>query len=256
MIKAIFFDVDGTLLSHQYGNVSSNVKTALMQLKQKGMKLFAATGRHRLELEALPVNDLPFDGYVTLNGQICLDARQRVLYDSPIAAADTKTVISYFKQNKIPIMIIELNDMYINFVNSAVCTAQKAISTPVPPCGIYSGNEVYQFIVFDHRSQVQALVEPLTSCKMSEWNCFAFDIIPRQGGKVSGIQKILKHYHINQNEIMAFGDGENDMDMLEYAGIGVAMGNADKKVQDQADYVTADVDHDGVVQALRYFKLI
>ena len=54
----------------------------------------------------------------------------------------------------------------------------------------------------------------------------------------------------------AFGDAENDIDMLEYCGIGVAMGNAQEKVKEIADYVTTDVDRDGIKNALRYFSII
>lgn len=256
MIKAVFFDMDGTLLSHQSGDVPTSTKAALMNLKQCGIKIFAATGRHMMELKELAVDDLPFDGFVTLNGQICLNETKELLYDSPIDYADVKTMVTCFEQQDIPIMIIESNNMYINFVNQAVRDAQKAISTAVPPCANYHGDKVYQFIVFDKKTQVQHLINQLTSCKINEWNAYAFDVIPQKGGKVTGIKEMLKHYHIKQNEIMAFGDGDNDIDMLQYASIGVAMGNADKDVQKHADYVTDGVNHDGIVHALQYFKLI
>ena len=84
MIKAIFFDIDGTLLSHQIGDVPASTKDAIRQLKEKGIKIFAATGRHMSQLEKLPVKGLPFDGYVTLNGQICMDANKTIVYDVPI----------------------------------------------------------------------------------------------------------------------------------------------------------------------------
>ena len=70
MIKAIFFDIDGTLLSHTTGRVPESTEFAIHQLRKKGIRLFVATGRHKLEIEELPVNKLSFDGYITLNGQI------------------------------------------------------------------------------------------------------------------------------------------------------------------------------------------
>ena len=75
MIKAIFFDIDGTLLSHTTGRVSAEAAEALALLRRKGILLLAATGRHILEFSDLPVNHLEFDGYVTLNGQLCLDRK-------------------------------------------------------------------------------------------------------------------------------------------------------------------------------------
>ena len=82
------------------------------------------------------------------------------------------------------------------------------------------------------------------------------NITPKFGGKASGIQKYLDQHGIQKEETMAFGDGENDIEMLQFAGIGVAMGNADKRVKEQADYVTSTVDEGGIEQALRYFGLI
>ena len=73
---------------------------------------------------------------------------------------------------------------------------------------------------------------------------------------MSGIQKVLEHYGIRREEIIAFGDGENDMDMLQFAGIGVAMGNAGPEVKEAADYVTEHIDEDGLEKALRHYGLL
>ena len=75
-------------------------------------------------------------------------------------------------------------------------------------------------------------------------------VIPEKGGKVAGIRRVLEDFAISREEIMAFGDGENDMDMLEFAGTGIAMGNADPQVKARADEVTESVDENGVVRAL------
>ena len=81
-------------------------------------------------------------------------------------------------------------------------------------------------------------------------------MIPKQGGKTAGIESILKHYGIKKEEIMAFGDAENDIEMLQYAQIGVAMGNADDEVKEAADYVTDMVDSDGIYKALKHFRIL
>ena len=70
------------------------------------------------------------------------------------------------------------------------------------------------------------------------------------------MQVFLDEHGLKRSEIMAFGDGENDKDMLEFAGIGVAMGNAGDSVKAVADYVTDSVDEQGIENALRYFGLI
>ena len=78
MIRAIFFDVDGTLLSHKTKEVPSSARRSLALLKERQIKVFLSTGRHALELDELPVQDLTFDGYITLNGQLCLDGDKNI----------------------------------------------------------------------------------------------------------------------------------------------------------------------------------
>ena len=256
MIKAVFLGMDGTVISHKQGKVLESTKDAICQLRERGIKVFAATGRHILEMEELPVKGISFDGYVMLNGQICLDGEKELVYDFPIAAEDTKRMITVFEEKKIPVMLVGLNRMYINFVDEKVRAAQKAISTAVPKVGSYNGENVYQFIVYDSEGKVQQLMENLTDCKENVWNPMAFDIIPKRGGKAAGIRQILEHFKIGQEEIMAFGDGDNDIDMLRYAHIGVAMGNAGEHVKTHADYVTACVDDDGIYKALKVYGLL
>lgn len=256
MIKAIFFDIDGTLLSHTTGRVPESTEFAIHQLRKKGIRLFVATGRHKLEIEELPVNKLSFEGYITLNGQIYLNAYGKLTHSVPIKAADTLKMISIFERKEIPVLLVERNRMYINFVNESVCYAQEAISTPVPEVGIYRGDQIYQCIVFDDGSRVNTLIKELSTCKMSRWNPYGVDIISKEGGKVAGIRCCLQHFHLASSEIMAFGDGENDRDMLHYAGVGIAMGNADDIVKGSADYVTESVDRDGIYAALQHYKML
>jgi hydroxymethylpyrimidine pyrophosphatase-like HAD family hydrolase len=174
MIKAVFLDMDGTVISHKQGKVLESTKDAICQLRERGIKVFAATGRHILEMEELPVKGISFDGYVMLNGQICLDGEKQLVYDFPIAAEDTKRMIAVFEEKKIPVMLVGQNRMYINFVDEKVRAAQKAISTAVPKVGSYNGENVYQFIVYDSEGKVQQLMENLTDCKENVWNLTLF----------------------------------------------------------------------------------
>lgn len=256
MVKAIFFDADGTLISHTCGAVPKSTVEAVYQLKQKGILLFMATGRHLSELRKLPGHDLPFDGYVTLNGQICCNAQGDILYDAPIDDADTKRIVSLFHEKKLPIILVQRQRMYINFVNQTVRDVQKAISSGVPLTGTYSGGKIYQCILYESKDAAREIMAQLPNCGISCWNPHACDVTPKTGGKVSGIRQILSYFHIRQEETMAFGDGENDIQMLRFAGIGVAMGNAEQEVKGHADYVTTGVNQDGIMIALKHFGLL
>ena len=77
MIKAIFFDIDGTLLSHKTMKVPESTKKALRLLKEQGILTFIATGRHISEMKDLPIDDLEFEGNITLNGQYCYNKEDK-----------------------------------------------------------------------------------------------------------------------------------------------------------------------------------
>ena len=115
---------------------------------------------------------------------------------------------------------------------------------------------MYQVLAFVPAHEKKILDDLLDECAVTSWNDTGIDIIPRGGGKSAGIHKFMEEYGIERSEIMAFGDGENDIDMLQFAGIGVAMGNAGDKVKAAADYVTDSVDANGIENALRHFGLL
>ena len=92
--------------------------------------------------------------------------------------------------------------------------------------------------------------------KSARWTEEFADMIPLEGGKPVGMQKILDHYGIDQKDTIAFGDGGNDMTMLEFAAIGVAMGNANDEVKSHADYVTDTSENDGILKAFQHFGIL
>ncbi len=257
MIKAIFFDVDGTLVSHTKGGIPESTIYALNKLREKGIKLFVATGRHKTEIKNLPVNIFDFDGYVTINGQYCYDAKGNVIHTCSINNEDIKNVIDIFRDKKVPMTFVEENKIYINFSNDNVERIQKSISSPVPQMGEYTENTpIYQIMVYDTEENTNYVASKMNNCITKSWNEDAIDIIPANGGKDIGIKNVIDYYGILQEEIMAFGDGENDATMLKFAHIGVAMGNGKEITKSQADYVTSHIDEDGILKALEHFNII
>ena len=162
-----------------------------------------------------------------------------------------------FRENRFPLVLVEENRMYLNYVDENVVQAQADIQTPIPPLGIWEGDAVYHGSIYLREHQLANLRQMLgDSCRLVGWYDCAVDVIPKEGGKVDGIQKIMERFGLAREEIMAFGDGENDRDMLLFAGIGVAMGNGKETVKAAADYVTDHIDQDGVEKALIHFGLI
>ncbi|MBR0385991.1 MAG: Cof-type HAD-IIB family hydrolase [Erysipelotrichaceae bacterium] len=255
-IRVIFFDVDGTLLSHTTGTVPESARRALKKAQENGIKIVIATGRDIVELAKLPVMDIGFDGYLTLNGNICLDKDKHMFAGNEIEPAEVDILVSIFKAGRIPFVLIGEKERYINYVDDVVIQTQLSTHGTIPNIGDYQGEAIYQCLAFVDDEVRRKLEELLDHCTITSWNDTGLDIIARSGGKAAGIQKFLDKEGLKRSQVMAFGDGENDVAMIKYAGLGVAMGNGKDKLKAAAEYVTTSVDDDGIENALKHFNLI
>jgi len=255
-IKAVFFDIDGTLFSHTLKKIPDSTIESLHLLREKGILTFLATGRGMDEIEIMPVGRLPFDGYVTMNGHMCYDREKNLLHSIVMDEEDCRIFIKLFQEKTLPICIVEKERMYLNFVNDTVERIYADITTEVVPVGEYQGGDIYQFVVFDNPKEWEQWMTGTKKSKIHFWHPMAADILHSDSGKAASIGIILPFYELTKDEIMVIGDGENDIDMIEYAGIGVAMGNAEEIVKIHADYVTEHIDEDGLKHALEHYGLI
>lgn len=255
MIKAAFFDVDGTLLSYKTKQVRPSAKAAIAKLQEQGITCVVATGRHISQLEKLPVADIPFDAYLTLNGQLMLDKERNVLFSVPITGKAKEFLVEQFNGHHYPSLIVEEKQMYLNYETDHVRKVHELISVAQPLLSGYQGGEIYQICAY-LQPEEEHLVDPIAEdCVLTRWHYGGMDIIAKGGGKMAGIQRYLQETGIKREEIIAFGDAENDLEMIRFAGIGVAMGNAGDSVKAVADFVTVDIDDDGIEKALKHYNL-
>ena len=144
-------------------------------------------------------------------------------------------------------------------ITPEVYPAMASIHTKLPPVGdIHQAarERVYKIVLFLSPEEMKEAMRHVPSGRCTQWFSRGFDIIAGSGGKAVAVQKVLSNLGLTTAEAMAFGDGDNDMEMLRLVGTGVAMGNAPDKVKAAADYVTGHVDEDGLAEALRHFGLI
>ena len=255
-MKVIFFDMDGTLLSHKYKEVPLSARKALQKLRQNGIRVVVCTGRSMSELNRLPGNGIQYDGYITLNGSLIYDENKNLIFDVPLDENDKECLIHLFEEKKMPISLVNKDELYANYIDEFTKIAHEAVSSPLPNIKEHDGKEFYLAIAYANKIEEQQLSNMLPNCKITRWNEFGLDIISKNGGKAKGIQKYLEIYHLNQKDTMAFGDGENDIEMLEYVQLGIAMGNSNEQVKAIADDVTDSVDDDGIEHALIKYHLI
>ena len=258
MIKAVFFDIDGTLVSFNTHKVAQSSINAIQQLREKGIKTFIATGRHPLAVNML--GNLEFDGYVCINGGLCLDGKNRTIYQHTIEKKDIETLVNYMETKKdFPAIIVHRNESFSNFFDDKVYQILKMLDFPEPPIKPVSqalDSDVFQVIAFLDNETEQNLLACLPHCDTTRWHPLFGDIVPRGSNKHIGIDKIIEHFGIDISETMAFGDGGNDITMLRHVNIGIAMGNADDEVKKSADYITTSADDDGIYNALKHFGLV
>ena len=253
MIKAIFFDIDGTLIP--FGDnpkLPDSTFKALQQLQEKGIKVFVATGRP-YDLMTFIMDMYPFDGYLTFNGQYCFDNKGNTIYETLINPSSISSMIDYVETNHIGVMLCTKNKTYRNIY----CTASDFQDFELLE-DIHSleNTNILQIMAFIPIEQDKDFIMHYPGSKSVRWTKLFADIIPVEGGKHKGIDEILKHYNIQLEESMAFGDGGNDISMLEHCSIGVAMGNANDIVKQHADYVTTNVEKDGIYNALKHFHIL
>lgn len=258
MIKAIFFDIDGTLVSFKTHRVPASTIEAIHLLREKDIKLFIATGRHIMAINNL--GSLEFDGYVTMNGSYCFAGTDEVIYKRPIAREDLRSLMNYLETvEEFPCIFVQEHAMYLNYKNDTVTEVLNLLNFPEPPqrpLREIPDEDVFQIIAFFGEGQEERIMAHLPGCASTRWSSLFTDIVPAGGSKRIGIAKVLDYYGLSRDEIMAFGDGGNDLEMLSYAGTSIAMGNAEDEVKAVASYVTDSVDDDGIYKALRHFGLI
>lgn len=262
-IKAAFFDIDGTLVSFTTHTVPQSTIDALQGLKDKGIKLFICSGRPPSQMDVvLDTIPVAFDGIVGLNGQYCLGTdgfKEKV----PLEQGDIDTITNWLDEHTdVAGNYSEENYCYFYRTSQVMREGWARLGKSAPP--VYMDNphertpkhETFQISIYVDKATEDQVVAMCQNVRGVRWSPDFVDLIPANGGKDKGMERFLKHYGWNASQSIAFGDGGNDEDMLRYAGLGVAMGNAVDETKAVADYVTGDADHDGIMSALQHFGIL
>ena len=233
-IKAAFFDIDGTLTSFVTHVVPRSTIDALHALQKKDVKVFICSGRAPsymgVVLDTIPVE---FDGIVGLNGQFCT-TRDGLDYRHPIDLHDVEIITDWLQSH---------TDVVANYAESNYGYFNRI-------------NATFQISPYVDKATEAEIAGMCGNVRGVRWHPDVTDLIPADGGKAVGMQVVLEHFGWSRDNAIAFGDGGNDVDMLRFAGIGVAMGNATDEPKTVADYVTDSVDDAGISNALHHFEIL
>ena len=260
-IRAVFFDIDGTLVSFNTHRVSDATVEALAELRRRGVKVILATGRLLNQTEV--VSRIKFDAYITLNGCCCLaEDGTTVISKATIPQSDLEAIVDFLEENNHPFPCSFMDEVgsTINYVDDRVQTVWDNIALPAPrvedPRQTIKRN-IYQANIYVDEVDEGPIVERyLQHCESTRWHPLFADVNLRGVSKQQGVDTMLAYFGISREEAMAVGDGGNDVSMLGHVGWGVAMGNAVDTAKHAAVYVTDTVDSEGICKALQHFGLI
>ena len=256
-IKIIFFDIDDTLRNSKTGFIPSTIPTAFKQLRDKGILTGIATGRGIFgvvpELKALKP-----DFFVTLNGAYIEDKKGNVIYSNKIAKDKVEEYITWTKEVGIDYGLVGSHAAKLSRRTEMISQAIDPIypDLEVNP-DFYQKEDIYQMWTFEDQGDDLVLPESLASTlRMVRWHEHSSDVVPISGSKAAGVAKVVDQLGFKPENVMVFGDGLNDLELFDYAGISVAMGISHDKIKEKADYITKTLEEDGIFDALEGFGMV
>lgn len=245
-IKIIFFDIDGTLIDINRKRITDRMLETLIRLQERNILLCLATGRTPLTLPHF--DGATFDAYLTFNGSYCFTKEQDI-FSNPIPADDVQTIIRNAAAINRPVSIASKNRLTANGRDQdlidyySIAKLEVEVTEDFPQV---SQGDIYQIMLGCREEDYPRLLKNTHNAKIAAWWNRAADIIPASSGKGTGVEKILAHFHLDRTQALAFGDGNNDLEMLQAVGHGVAMENASAQLKAAADDVCGHVADDGI----------
>lgn len=261
MIRAIFLDIDGTLVSTVTHRAAPQTAEALLKASAAGVLLFTATGRHtRVPEEGYILDRLPdcFDGHVALTGQYCYLRDGTPVLQRPLNPGDVKRVKEMTDEREIAYTYTYEDQLYISRVNDRVRRHNASIGLPIPgQREMDPSRNVYGITLYMSEEEEEQYLKPLLHRSSTvSWIRGIVDICSENAGKRAGVEAILARFGISPEEALAIGDSDNDLSMFEAVGWRAAMGNSTAALRAAADYITETCEADGIYQAFAHYGII
>lgn len=276
-MSCVFLDIDGTLLDHDIGIQASTI-SAIHQAQANGHKICLATGRTKSEVDQA-ILDIGFDGYIYSCGSF-VEVENTILFQHFMNIEDTLHILSLLHKYEIGFNLEGLHTSFLDEIaysyfhdifnhedptNSELAHQQMAIFHMVPFKKRKENDlrQVLKVAIFAHHHSVccalqkelqpnlRLLLHSTQESKLINGEIFYHDI-----SKATGMDHILQYFDIPLQRTIAIGDSMNDVDMIEHAQIGVAMGNACDELKRLSNIQTTSSKEDGIFHCFRRLHLI
>ena len=257
---ALFFDIDGTLVSFSTHQIPSSTIQALTQAKANGSRVYIATGRPPVIINNLCGIEHLIDGFITTNGALCY-VGEKLVCCNPIPKEDVMTCVNDAQQKGYSMIVVGRKDVAVLDPTGDVDRIFHQIldvkdMDKAAPLEVVLQQDILQLTPFFSPEYEAELMARMPQCVSGRWHPEFTDITANGADKGKGILAMARHEGFDPSRTIAFGDGGNDTSMILQAGIGIAMGNAIEELKQLADYVTTSVDEDGILSALHHFDVI
>ncbi|MFS0638023.1 Cof-type HAD-IIB family hydrolase [Mesobacillus foraminis] len=278
MQKIIFMDVDGTLVN-DHGVVPDSAKLAVQKARQNGHLVFICTGRSKAELFK-DIIDIGFDGIIGAAGGY-IEAREQVLLHERVKKEDVQHLVQFFNQHGIDFYLESNGGLFAsgNCKKHIQGIIEKLlIENPGAREEIEKGLQPFhdcliegEVLIRDDINKISFLGSNLPIETINQEFSSKFTVIPstvplfgENSGELSvpgihkatAIEKLIRHLNIKKENTFAYGDGMNDMEMLQYVQYGIAMGNAKAALKAAADNITDTHDEHGIYNSFKKYGLI
>lgn len=254
--KYIFLDLDGTIIDHESNDIPKSTVEAIRQAQDRGHELFICTGRIPALFNGVEKR-LEIHNYIAANGRLVV-LHDEVIRNEFMTESYVDEFVQYVYDRKIDVAF-ESSEAYVlnshfnsitnQFLETFHLDAGKAIRD------YHKGHRVYQMNLM-YKGDYSDLEKKFPYFHFSQANEYGLDVVEGDGMKEQGVKAVIEKLGIDLKDTIAFGDGYNDISMIEYVHIGIAMGNANDRLKEKADFVTDDVTKDGIYHAFVKLGLI
>ncbi|WP_422123654.1 Cof-type HAD-IIB family hydrolase [Planococcus sp. X10-3] len=256
MGKLLLLDIDGTLLNSKK-ELPHSAFEALEQARANGHELAIATGRAPFMFTELRKR-LDIQTFISFNGQYIV-RNSEVIHTEALDPAMLERVVHFAEARNHPLVFMNGKKMIssIDF-HPDIDESLKSLKFPHPDTELdfHLDNDIYQSLVFCTKEEEAQYHENFKDFQFVRWHRVSCDILPKGGSKASGIEKLIASTGHAIEDTIAFGDGLNDLQMMQVAGFSVAMDNGHPDTKNVASHITEHVDKDGLAKAFAHLGLI
>ena len=250
--KIIFFDIDRTLYDPDTRSIPKSTIEALKVLNEdETVEIAIATGRAFYMLHIIEEIKQYINIFILINGQIILKDG-KTIFRNPMEKILVKNVVDTFNEESLRYGFLGEFDETLNIVDDKGKKAFELINMHLPRIDphFYQDNDIFQMWAFCEKERHTEFREKLVGLDVISWLGDGFDVLTGGMSKKEGIKKILEIEGSPLKDAYAFGDGDNDIEMMDFIENSVSMGNSTKECIKHATYITDDIKEDGVLKGL------